>query len=126
MRYSIEPKDRIYVKGYGFLSFVKNKGKSLSNKYGQKFVDSAKKSTTDAIKTGSKRAIQKTADSTGDLIGNKIADEITSISNKKSPNNNERKEENVEITSHDKKYISPEERQQIIDELRLVPKNYWC
>ena len=124
MRYSIEPKDRIYVKGYGFLSFVKNKGKSLSNKYGQKFVDSAKKSTTDAIKTGSKRAIQKTADSTGDLIGNKIADEITSISNKKSPNNNERKEENVEITSHDKKYISPEERQQIIDELRLVPKNY--
>ena len=124
MRYSIEPRDRISVKGYGFLSFAQNMGKSLRNKYGQKRLDSAKKSTTDAIKTGSKRAIQKTADSTGDLIGNKIADEITSISNKKSPNNNERKEENVEITSHDKKYISPEERQQIIDELRLVPKNY--
>ena len=31
MRYSIEPRDRIYVKGYGFLSFAKNMGKSLSN-----------------------------------------------------------------------------------------------
>ena len=37
MRYSIEPRDRIYVKGYGFLSFTKNIGKNLSNKYGQKF-----------------------------------------------------------------------------------------
>ena len=43
MRYSIEPRDRIYVKGYGFLSFAKNIGKSLSNKYGQKLLDSAKK-----------------------------------------------------------------------------------
>ena len=75
MRYSIEPRDRIYVKGYGFLSFAKNMGKSLSNKYGQKPFDSAKKSTTDAIKTASKRAIQKT----GDLIGNRIADKITSV-----------------------------------------------
>ena len=33
MRYSIEPRDRIYVKGYGFLYFAKNMGKSLSNKY---------------------------------------------------------------------------------------------
>ena len=80
MRYSIEPRDRIYVKGYGFLSFAKNMGKSLSNKYGQKLLDSAKKSTTDAIKTASKRAIQKTAEATGDLIGNKIADKFTSVS----------------------------------------------
>ena len=48
--------------------------KSLSNKYGQKFLDSVKKYTTDAIKTASKRAIQETAEATGDLIGNKIAD----------------------------------------------------
>ena len=83
MRYSTEPRDRIYVKGYGFLSFAKNMGKSLSNKYGQKLLDSAKKSTTDAIKTASKRAIQKTAEATGDLIGNKI-DNITSASKTKS------------------------------------------
>ena len=61
MRYSIEPSDRIYVKGYGFLSFPKNMGKSLTNKYGQKLLGSGKKSTTDAIKTASKIAIQKTA-----------------------------------------------------------------
>ena len=73
MRHSIEPRDRIYVKEYGFLSLTKNMGKSFSNKYGQKLLDSAKKSTTDAIKTASKRAIQKAAEATGDLIGNKIA-----------------------------------------------------
>ena len=38
MRHSIEPRDRIYVRGYGFLSFAKNMGKSLSNKYGQNFL----------------------------------------------------------------------------------------
>ena len=70
MRYSIESEDRIYVKGYGFLSFAKNMSKSLSIKYGQKF-DSVKKSTTDAIKAASKTAIQKTAEATGNLIGNK-------------------------------------------------------
>ena len=66
MRYAIEPKDRIYVKEYGFLSFAKSMGKNLSNKYGQKLLDSAKKSTTDAIKTASRRAIQKTTEPTGD------------------------------------------------------------
>ena len=45
-------------------------GKSLSNKYDQKLLDRAKTSTTDAIKTASKRAIEKTAEATGDLIGN--------------------------------------------------------
>ena len=118
MRYSIEPRDRIYVKGYGFLSFAKNMGKSLSNKYGQKLLDSAKKSTTDAIKTASKRAIQKTAEATGDLIGNKIADKITSVSKKKSTN--DETEVDVERATPKKRYISPEERQQVIDELRLV------
>ena len=77
MRYSIEPRDRVYVKGYGSLSFAKNMGKSLSNKYVEKFLDSAKNSTTVAIKTASKRAIRKTAEATSDLIGNKIADKIT-------------------------------------------------
>ena len=66
MRYSIEPRDRIYVKGCGFLSFAKNMGKSLRNKYGQILLDNAKKSTADEIKTASKKAIQKTAEATGD------------------------------------------------------------
>ena len=83
--------------GYEFLSFAKNMGKSLSN--------SAKKFTTDAIKTASKRAIQKTADATGDLIGKKISDKTTSVSNKKSTkelHNNDETEEDVEINTHKK------------------------
>ena len=63
MLYSIEPRDIIYVKSYGFLSFAKNIGahatkvaKSMSNKYSQKLLDSAKKSTTDALKTASKNS----------------------------------------------------------------------
>ena len=105
-------------------------GESLSKKQGQKLLDSGKKSTTDAIKTASKIAIQKTAEATGDLIGNKNADKITSVSNKKSTkelhNNDEAEEESAEITTHKKRYVSPEERQQIIDELMLVPKKDAC
>ena len=110
------------MKGYGFLSFAKNIGKSVSNKYSQKLVDSAKKSATDALKTDSKRAIQKTAEATGDLIGNKIADKITNVS-KQSPSEFHSKEllsnkANNEIPKE--RYISPQERQQIINELRLI------
>ena len=125
MRYSIEPRDAIYVKGYGFLSFAKNMGKSLSNKYGQKLLNSTKKSTTGAIKTASKRAIQKTAKATGDLIGNKISDKTTSVSKKKSTkglHNDDETKEDVEIATPKKRYISPEQRQQIIEKLRIVPK----
>ena len=118
MRYSTEPRDRVYVKGYGFMSFAR----SMSNKYGKKLVDTAKKSATDAIKTASKRAIQKTAEATGDLVGNKIADKITSVS-KKSTKKVPTIDEDVELTTHKKRYVSPEERQKIIDELRLVPNN---
>ena len=98
--------------------------KSLSNKYGQKLLDSAKKSTTDAIKTASKRAIQKTAEATADLIVNKNADKITSVSKKKSTKElpNDETEVDIEIAIPKKRYISPEERKQIIEESRLVPK----
>ena len=60
------------------------------------------------------------------MIGNKIADKITSISkksNKELPNNDDDEKEDVEITTRKKRYISPEKRQRIIDELRLAPKN---
>ena len=83
----------------------------MSNKYGKKLVDTAKKSSK-KIKTASKRAIQKTAEATGDLVGNKIADKITSLS-KKSTKKLPTIDEDVELTTH-KRYISPEERQQII------------
>ena len=118
MRYSLEPKNRIYVKGYGFMSFAR----SMSNKYGKKLVDTAKKSATDAVTTTSKRATQKTAEATGDLVGNKTTDKITSVS-KKSTEKLPTIDENAELATPKKRYISPEERRQIIDELRVVPKN---
>ena len=59
-------------------------------------------------------------------LGNKNADEITSVSKKPNNNNinnnNNNNNEDVEIATHKKRYISPEVRQQIIHELRLVPK----
>ena len=75
MRYSTEPRFRQYVRGYGFLSFAKKFG----NNYGKKLMDTATKTRIDAPKMASKRILQKTAEATGDLIGNKIADKITSI-----------------------------------------------
>ena len=102
------------------LSFAKNIGKNSSNKYSQKIIDTTKKSATNAIKTLSQQAIQKTAEATGDLIGNKIADKITSIS-KQSIKKLPIIDEDAERTTHKKRYISPEERQQTINELRLVP-----
>ena len=68
-RYSVQPKDQIFVTGYRFVSFAKNIcsnigkniSKILSIKYSQKFLDYAK-SAKDALKTHSKRANQKTAE----------------------------------------------------------------
>ena len=92
--------------------------KELSNKYSQKLLDSAKKFITDAIKTASKRSIQKTAEAAGDSIGNKVADKITNASKKSKELHSEKEEANNEIPKE--RYVSPEKRQQIIDELRLV------
>ena len=124
MRYSIEPRERRYVKGYRFLSFARSIGtyatkvpKNLNNKYGQKLVDTAKKSATDTLKIAGKRTIQKTAEASGDLVDNFIAEQITSIANKPAsePHSNEARNEIPK-----EKYISPHERQKIIDEIRLI------
>ena len=73
-RYSVQPRNGIFIKGYGFLTFVKNMGKNISKnlrgKYSQKPLNHAKKSATYILKNSSKPVIQKTA--TGDLTGNKI------------------------------------------------------
>ena len=106
MRYSTEPKFRKYVKGYGFLSFAKKFG----NKYSKKLIDTATKTGIDAAKTTSKIVVQKTAEATGDLIGNKIADKITLIGKTKEKEKTNKPEEI---------YIPPEKRQQIINDLKL-------
>ena len=96
-------------------------GKSLRNKHSEKLLDSAKKSTTEATKTASKRAIQKTAEATGNLIDNKIADKITSVLKKSTIElPNDKTKVDVERDTLKKRYISPKERQKIINKLRLV------
>ena len=105
MRYSTEPKYTKYVNEYGFLSFARTFG----DNYGKKLMDTATKIGIDAAKTASKRVVQKTAEATGDLIGNKIPDKITSIGKLKE----KEKKKAEEI------YIPPEKRQQIIDDLKL-------
>ena len=75
-------------------------------------MDTATKTVIDAAKTASKRVVQKTAETTGDLIENKIADKTTSIDKPKET----KKEKTKEI---EEIYISLEERQQIIDEIRF-------
>ena len=98
----------------------KNVIKNLSVKYSQSVLYHAKKFVTDALKTTSKRIIKKRAEAIGDLIGNKIANRITKVL-KISPQNN-----SETITNeHDKeipkeRYLSPKEKQKIIDDLRLI------
>ena len=75
MRYSTEPKLRIYVKGYSLLSLTRKFG----DKYGKKLMDTVTKIGIDVTKTASKRVVQETAEATGDLIENKIANKINSI-----------------------------------------------
>ena len=106
MRHSTQPKFRKYIKGYGFFSFARTFG----NKYGKNLMDTATKTGVDAAKAASKRVVQKNWEATRDLIGNKIADKITSLGKTESK---EKEKEEQEI------YIPSEKRQQIIDDLRL-------
>ena len=98
MRHSLEPEYRKYVKGYGFLSFARNfgdkYGKKLMNtaiktgtnfnsKYGKKLTDTAIKTGKDFATTAGKKIVYKSVEATGDLIGNKIANKITSMGRSK-------------------------------------------
>ena len=102
MRYSIDPRKRIYVKGYGFMSFARN----LSDKYSKSLIDKGIDVSKTFAKTAGKRILKKSAEATGDLIGNKIADKITAKPIKNDVTN--------------VRYVSPEERQEIINKLRLA------
>ena len=72
MHYSIEPRERRYVKAYGFMSFARN----FNDKYSKYLMDASKT----FAKTAGKKILKETAKATGDLIGNKIADKIKSAS----------------------------------------------
>ena len=81
-----------------------------TSKYGKKIIDKTKKQGSEFAETAGKRIVQKSVEPTGDLIGNKIADKITSLGKSKSKENEANEEEII---------IPPEKRQQIINDLRL-------
>ena len=80
MRYSVQPRDicKTFAKNMG-KNISKNISKNLSGKYSQNLLHRAKQSTTDPLKTLSKRVIQVTADATGHLISNKIANHFSTF-----------------------------------------------
>ena len=85
----------------------------------QKLLDQVKESATEALKTASKKAIQKTAEASSVLIGNKIADRITK--SQKLCNRIIQKQLQMSmIIKYLNKNISLEERQKNIDDLRLI------
>ena len=102
MRYSIDPRKRRYVKGYGFMSFARN----FSDKYSKSLIDKVIDVSKTFAKTAGNRILKKSAEATDDLIGNKIADRITAKPIKNDVTN--------------ERYISTEERQEIIIKLRLA------
>ena len=95
----------------------RNISKNLTGKYSHRLLDHAKQSATDAFKTASERAIQKTAETTDDFIGNKIADRITKVSKNLQQNNSETVTNENDKEIPNKKYVSPKERQKITDNL---------
>ena len=106
-------------------NFGKNISKKLCGKYSpsvfamcQKLLDHAK-SATDSFKTSSKRVIEKTAEPTGDLFGNKTADKSQKFQKIYNKIIQKQLQKNGDKEIPKERYVSPGERQEIIDELRL-------
>ena len=125
MRYSLEASYRRYVQGQGFMSFAKNignkygrkifdKSMDVSKKYGNKLFDNSVSAGKDFAKIAGKKVLTKSANATGDMIGNKIADRIT-----KSSRNKEQKEDDRIMEETQELIIPPEKREQIIRDLKL-------
>ena len=93
-------------------------GTSFNSKYGKKLTDTAIKTGKDFATIAGKKIVHKSAEATGDLIGNKIADKMTSATKKSHTEEIQSNEVNNEVPKE--RYISSKERQKIIDELRLT------
>ena len=93
-------------------------GTNFNSKYGKKLTDTAIKTGKDFATIAGKKIVHKTAEATGDLIGNKIVDKITSASKKSQNEEIQSNEVNNEIPKE--RYISQKETPKIIDELRLT------
>ena len=128
MRYSLEPHYRRHVQGQGFMSFARNIGNkygkkylikaltlvSMKKKYGKKILDNSLSAGKDFAKIEGKKVLTKSAEATGDLIGNIIADRITKIAR-----NKEQKEDDRIMEETQEIIIPPEKIEQMIRDLKL-------
>ena len=127
MRYSLESHCRRYVQGQGFMIHARNignkygkklfdkslnVGKSMKKKYGKKILDNSLSASKDFAKIAGKKVLTKSAEATGNLIGNKIADRITT-------RNKVQKEDDRIMEETQETNIPPEKREQIIRDLKL-------
>ena len=87
---------------------------NISSKYSQSFLDYAKQSALDSLKTTLKRSIQKIAEATGELIGNKIPDKITKVSRSSS----QKKSETVESKTKNTRFYREISKQRNISQER--------
>ena len=125
MRYSLEPSYRKYVQGQEFMSFAKNIGNKydrkifdksidVSNKCGRKILDRSMYAVKDFTKIAGKKVLHKSAEATGEMIGNKVADRIT-----KSSRNKAQKEDDRIMEETQELLLPPEKREQTVRDLKL-------
>ena len=89
-------------------------GTNFNSKYSKKLTDTTIKTGNDFATIAGKKIVHKSAEATGNLIGNKLADKITSASKKSHNEEIQSNEVNNEIPKE--RCISPKERQKIVDE----------
>ena len=91
-------------------------GTNFNSKYGKKLTDTAIKTGEDFATIAGKNIVHKRAEATGDLIGNKIANKITSMGK---PKRKKEKDEMNIMEETQEIYIPPEKRKQKIKDLKL-------
>ena len=113
-------------------------GTNFDSTYGKKLRDTAIKTGKDFATIADKKIVHKSAEATGDLIGSKIADKITSMGRSKElrskelgsavdssvdpavkPRSKKEKDETNIMEETQEIYIPPEKRKQIIKDLKL-------
>ena len=131
MRYSVQPRDRTFLKGYGDLPFAKIINKNIGKNFSKNLSGKCSKKTFMIIPNNLLRMhlklsqkeqlkIRKIVEATVDLIDNKITNRIAKVPKTLQQNNSERTANEHDKEIPKERYISPEEIQKNIDDLRQV------
>ena len=120
-RFATDPRRRRYIQGYGFLSFARN---LASSKAARKVKNIALNQGKNAVVKAGKRALNKGAQATGDLVGQKVADSISKIGSKSkipvNPTPPVPEVKSVDNMVTQVRNMTPQQRAQILNELSLL------